>query len=168
VNPDTDIVTMPLGSDANKIAALKGGAVDAAILTLPDDSIAEELGFKRLAFAADFVEGVQSGLATSVKKIKEKPDQVKRMARVLLRGLELARTDRNYGLDFIVRQWQVSRRVAENSYDLMVRTFSTNGEAPEKAIRDLVDEIRRDQKIERQIALSEVVDFSFVREAAKR
>lgn len=168
LNPDTDIVTLPLGSEANKLAALKGGAVDAAIFTLPDDSIAEEQGFKRLAFAADFIEGVQSGLATSVKKIKEKPDQVKRMARVLLRSLELTRSDRGYAVDFITRQWPVSRRAAENSYDLMVRTFSPNGEAPEKAIRDLIEEVRRDQKIERQIAVSEVVDFSFVREALKR
>jgi ABC-type nitrate/sulfonate/bicarbonate transport system substrate-binding protein len=135
---------------------------------LPDDSIAEEQGFKRLAFAADFIEGVQSGLATSVKKIKEKPDQVKRMARVLLRSLELTRSDRGYAVDFITRQWPVKRRAAENSYDLMVRTFSPNGEAPEKAIRDLIEEVRRDQKIERQIAVSEVVDFSFVREALKR
>ena len=168
LNPDTDIVTLPLGSEANKLAALKGGAVDAAIFTLPDDSIAEEQGFKRLAFAADFIEGVQSGLATSVKKIKEKPDQVKRMARVLLRSLELTRSDRGYAVDFITRQWPVSRRAAENSYDLMVKTFSPNGEAPEKAIRDLIEEVRRDQKIERQIAVSEVVDFSFVREALKR
>jgi len=168
LNPDTDIVTLPLGSEANKLAALKGGVVDAAIFTLPDDSIAEEQGFKRLAFAGDTIEGVQSGLATSVKKIKEKPDQVKRMARVLLRGLELTRSDRGYAVDFITRQWPVSRRAAENSYDLMVKTFSPNGEAPEKAIRDLIEEVRRDQKIERQIAVSEVVDFSFVREALKR
>ena len=168
LNPDTDVVTLPLGSEANKLAALKGGAVDAAIFTLPDDSIAEEQGFKRLAFAADFVEGVQSGLATSMKRIKENPGQVKRMARVLVRSLELSRTDRGYAVEFIMRQWKVSRRVAEQSYDLMVRTFSPNGEAPEKSIRDLIEEVRGDQKIERPIALSEVVDFSFVREALKR
>ena len=106
LNPDTDIVSLPLGSEANKIAALKGGAVDAAILTLPDDSIAAEQGFRKL--------------------------------------------------------------VAEDSYDLMVKTFSPDGAAPEKLIRDLIDEVRRAQSIDREVSVSDVTDFSFVRAAAPR
>ena len=165
LNPDKDIVTMPLGSEANKIAALNGKAVEAAILTLPDDSIAEEQGFKKLVFAGDIVEGLQSGLACSVKKINENPAQVERMARVLVRSLEVTRARRGDALDFIVKQWRLSRQVAERSYDLMVKTFSPDGEAPERLILDLVEQVRSSQKIERKISLSDVVDFSFVRKA---
>ena len=165
LNPDKDIVTFPLGSEANKIAAVKSGAVDAAIVTLPSDSIAEEQGLKKLVFAGDFIEGLQSGLATSVKKINENPARVQRMARVFVRSLEFTRSRRGDAVDFIIKQWQLSRRVAESSYDLMVKTFSPDGEAPERLVRILVDEVRRTQKIEREIPLSDVVDFSFVREA---
>ena len=165
LNPDKDIVTFPLGSEANKIAAVKSGAVDAAIVTLPSDSIAEEQGLKKLVFAGDFIEGLQSGLATSVKKINENPARVQRMARVFVRSLEFTRSRRGDAVDFIIKQWQLSRRVAESSYDLMVKTFSPDGEAPERLVRILVDEVKRTQKIEREIALSDVVDFSFVREA---
>lgn len=165
LNPDKDIVTFPLGSEANKIAAVKSGAVDAAIVTLPSDSIAEEQGLKKLVFAGDFIEGLQSGLATSVKKINENPAMVQRMARVFVRSLEFTRSRRGDAVDFIIKQWQLSRKVAENSYDLMIKTFSPDGEAPERLVRILVDEVRRTQKIEREIALPDVVDFSFVREA---
>ncbi len=165
LNPDKDIVTFPLGSEANKIAAVKSGAVDAAIVTLPSDSIAEEQGLKKLVFAGDFIEGLQSGLATSVKKINENPAKVQRMARVFVRSLEFTRSRRGDAVDFIIKQWQLSRRVAESSYDLMVKTFSPDGEAPERLVRILVDEVKRTQKIEREISLSDVVDFSFVREA---
>jgi len=165
LNPDKDIVTFPLGSEANKIAAVKSGAVDAAIVTLPSDSIAEEQGLKKLVFAGDFIEGLQSGLATSVKKINENPARVQRMARVFVRSLEFTRSRRGDAVDFIIKQWQLSRRVAESSYDLMVKTFSPDGEAPERLVRILVDEVKRTQKIEREIPLSDVVDFSFVREA---
>jgi ABC-type nitrate/sulfonate/bicarbonate transport system substrate-binding protein len=167
LNPDKDIVTMPLGSEANKIAALNGKAVEAAILTLPDDSIAEEQGFKKLVFAGDIVEGLQSGLACSVKKINENPAQVERMARVLVRSLDLTRSRRGDALDFIAKQWRLSRQVAERSYDLMVKTFSSDGEAPERLILDLVEQVRSSQKIERKILLSDVVDFSFVRKARR-
>ncbi len=165
LNPDKDIVTFPLGSEANKIAAVKSGAVDAAIVTLPSDSIAEEQGLKKLVFAGDFIEGLQSGLATSVKKINENPAKVQRMARVFVRSLEFTRSRRGDAVDFIIKQWQLGRRVAESSYDLMVKTFSPDGEAPERLVRILVDEVKRTQKIEREISLSDVVDFSFVREA---
>ncbi len=165
LNPDKDIVTFPLGSEANKIAAVKSGVIDAAILTLPSDSIAEEQGLKKLVFAGDFIAGLQSGLATSVKKINENPAMVQRMARVFVRSLEFTRSRRGDAVDFIIKQWQVSRRVAESSYDLMVKTFSPDGEAPEKLVRNLVDEVKRTQKIDREILLSDVVDFSFVREA---
>src|SRR3972149_4828399 len=168
LNPDKDIVPRPLGSESNKIAALKGGAVDGSILTLPDDSIAEEQGFKKLIFAGDIIEGLQSGRATSLEKINENQAQVKRMARAFVKSLDLSRTDRSGAVDFIVKQWKVSRKVAEGSYDLMVKTFSPDGEAPEKLIRNLVEQVKRAQKIDREIALSEVVDFSFVREARKR
>lgn len=167
LNPDKDIVTFPLGSEANKIAAVKSRVVDAAILTLPSDSIAEEQGLKKLVFAGDFIEGLQSGLATSVKKINENPAVVQRMARVFVRSLEFTRSRREDAVDFIMKQWQVSRRVAENSYDLMVKTFSPDGEAPERLVRNLVDEVKRAQKIGRDIPLSDVVDFSFVREARR-
>lgn len=167
LNPDKDIVTMPLGSEANKIAALKSGAVEAAILTLPNDSIAEEQGLKKLVFAGDIIEGLQSGLATSAKKIKENPDQVRRMARVFVRSLEFSRSQREACVAFIMKQWQVSRKVAEKSYDQMVKTFSPDAEAPERLVRNLVEQIRRSQKIEREIPSSDVVDFSFVREARK-
>jgi len=165
LNPDKDIVTFPLGSESNKIAAVKSGAVDAAIVTLPSDSIAEEQGLKKLVFAGDFIEGLQSGLATSVKKINENPARVQRMARVFVRSLEFTRSRRGDAVDFIIKQWQLSRRVAESSYDLMIKTFSPDGEAPERLVRILVDEVKRTQKIEREIPLSDVVDFSFVREA---
>jgi len=167
LNPDKDIVTFALGSEANKIASVKSGVVDAAILTLPSDSIAEEQGLRKLVFAGDFLEGLQSGLATSVKKINENPALVQRMARVFVRSLEFSRSRRADAVDFIMKQWQVSRKVAEGSYDLMVKTFSPDGEASEKLVKNLVEEVKRSQKMEREIALSDVVDFSFVREARK-
>ncbi len=167
LNPDKDIVTLPLGSESNKIAAVKSGVVDAAIVTLPDDSIAVEQGLKRLVFAGDFVEGLQSGLATSVKKINDNPALVQRVARVFVRSLDFTRSHREDSVNFIMKEWHVNRKVAGSSYDLMVKTFSPNAEAPERLIRNLIDEVKRTQKITRDVPISDVVDFSFVREARR-
>lgn len=168
LNPDRDIVSLALGSDPNKLAAVKSGAADAAMVTLPDDAIGERMGLRRLADAWNYVEGLQAGLATSDAMIKNRPDKVMRMARAFVRSLALVREDREGTVALIMRMYKVDRNVAEKSLDQMLKTFSANGEAPEHIIRDLIEQVRRQQGIHREIPVSQVVDFSFIRRAASR
>lgn len=165
LNPATDIVTLALGSEANKIASVKSGATDAAILSPPDDSIAEEEGLKKLVFASDIIQGLQAGLATSDAKIKDDPAQVRRVALAFVRSLELVRKDRETTVKFIMKKWKVDHRVAEKSYVQVRRNISPNGTAPLKLVRDLVSRVEKRQKMRRKIRASQVVDFSFVRAA---
>jgi len=59
LNPDRDIITMPLGSQTNQLAALQNNAVQGAIFTPPYDVIGEKEGFRILVWAGDiFNEGV--------------------------------------------------------------------------------------------------------------
>jgi NitT/TauT family transport system substrate-binding protein len=165
LNPEKDIVSMAVGSGQNKLAALRSGAVEAAIVTLPEDIIGEKMGLKKLAFAWDYVEGLQAGLAATDKKIREERDTVSRMARAFVKGLSLVRQDRESTVALVVRLYKLNRNEAESSLDQMVKTFSPDGEAPEHLIRQLIEEVKLEQKINREIALSQVVDFSFIRQA---
>ncbi|MBI3015038.1 MAG: ABC transporter substrate-binding protein [Candidatus Tectomicrobia bacterium] len=165
LNPDKDITSIALGSDANKLAAVKSGAADAAIITLPGDTLGEEMGLKKLAAAWDYVEGLQSGLATSDKVIKEERDKVVRMTRAFVKSLALARQDRENTVPLIMKLYKLNRKVAESSLDQMIKTFSPDGEAPEHLVRKLIEEVRQEQKMEKEVPLSQVVDFSFVRQA---
>lgn len=139
--------------------------MDAAILTLPDDSVAG--GPVEAGLFRRHPSGAAGGLATSDKKIKENPDQVRRMARGFVRSLNFARTNRNASVEFIMKQWKVDRKVAGSSYDLLVKSMSPDGRAPEKLILDLVARVKKLRKINREISFSQVADFSFVREAGK-
>jgi len=51
-------------------------------------TMALERGYNELAFAGDIVEFPQNGFGTSEKKIRENPDDVYRMVRATLRGLQ--------------------------------------------------------------------------------
>lgn len=95
LNPERDIVTLGLGSQANNQAALRAGAVAAALFTPPYDVISEKEGFRVIAWAGDVIkEQLQAGLVTSDSKISRYPGQVKRMVRGFVKSLVALRKEK--------------------------------------------------------------------------
>ena len=84
LDPESDIKVLALGTDAARLAALKEGVVDAIIVAPPVDFEGQKMGFNILTRAGDIFRFPYNGLGTSVKKISENPDEVKRV----LRGID--------------------------------------------------------------------------------
>ena len=78
IDPDKETKLVAFGSDSARFAALKEGLVDAAIIAPPADAQARKMGFNVLARANDLFKFPHIGLGTSSKKIKEKPQEVRR------------------------------------------------------------------------------------------
>jgi ABC-type nitrate/sulfonate/bicarbonate transport systems, periplasmic components len=67
---------------------MQTGTVAGAIVTPPNDLKAEALGFRLLVFSGDFMDDSLLGvLGTSERRIKERPDQVKKMVRAIVKSL---------------------------------------------------------------------------------
>jgi NitT/TauT family transport system substrate-binding protein len=81
LDPETDIKVLALGSDGARLAALKEGVVDVIIVAPPVDFEGQKMGFNIISRAGDIFRFPYNGLATSVKKISENPDEVKRVLR---------------------------------------------------------------------------------------
>ncbi len=97
MNAEQDLTIIAAGSTANAFAALQGGAAAAALLSIPFNFKAEELGYRSLGNVADYLRTVLAGLGTSDARIKSNPAQVKRMIRATLRGMDFARDPANPG-----------------------------------------------------------------------
>src|SRR4030095_1894994 len=88
LNPDRDITTVGLGDQPQRMAAMQTGTVAGAIVTPPNDLKAEAQGFRLLVFSGDFMEDSLLGvLGTSERRIKERPEQVKKMVRAIVKAL---------------------------------------------------------------------------------
>ena len=84
LNPERDITTVGLGDQLHCMAAMQAGAVAGAIVTPPNDLKAEAQGYRLLVFTGDFMEDMVLGvLGTSERRIKERPDQVKKVVRAV-------------------------------------------------------------------------------------
>ena len=89
-----EIKAIGLPTDAARLAALKEGMVDAIVVAPPTDYEGKKLGFHVLARAGDIFTFPYNGLGTNVRKIKERPDQVKRAIRALIKANNYIRKNR--------------------------------------------------------------------------
>lgn len=168
LNPDRDIITMPLGSQTNNLAGLRSNAVQGAIFTPPYDVIGEREGFRVLAWAGDVVkEQLQAGLATSDDKIRANPAQVKRMVRGFVKSLVYLRKEKGRVVDLISKEWKVDPDIADKSYDVMVRTLSPDGSASDRAVENVIQQTLKATKSQKDVSHSQVVQLSFLQEAQK-
>lgn len=165
---DREIVTQGLGSQANNQTALRTGAVAAALFTPPYDVIMEKEGFRVIAWAGDVIkEQLQAGLATSDNKIARNPGQVKRMVRGFVKSLAFLRKEKPKVVEMIAKQWQIDGDIAEKSYQVMLKTFSTNGSASDNAIENVIQQTLKANKSQKQVTHGQVANLSFLEEAQR-
>jgi len=168
LNPERDVITMPLGAQSNHLAALRTNAVQAAIFTPPYDIYGEREGFRALVWAGDVIkEQLQAGLTTSDDKIARSPLQVKRMVRGFVKSLLYIRREKARVVDFIAKEWKLDPEAAERSYQLMIKTLSSNGFASDSAIDHVIQQTLKTTNSQREVPHSQVVNLSFVEEVRK-
>src|SRR5919108_4064098 len=87
LNPEKDLIFIATGDVATVLTALQSGAADVAMLSIPFNFKAEELGFRNLGSAVDYLQTPFAGLGAADAKLKTNPSQVKRMIRATLKGM---------------------------------------------------------------------------------
>jgi len=166
MSPEQDLTMIATGSTANAFAALQGGAAAAALLSIPFNFKAEELGYRSLGNVADYLRTVLAGLGTSDARIKSNPAQVKRMVRATLRGMDFARDPANHEkvIPFVMEDFQLDRKTAEASLREIVKNLSKDGTTADEAVRGDIDFIREQNKLKTAIPLGQVVDYGILKE----
>ncbi|HEX9454699.1 MAG TPA: ABC transporter substrate-binding protein, partial [Candidatus Binatia bacterium] len=166
MNADQDLVYLSAGSTANAFAMLQGGTAAAALLSIPFNLKAEEMGYRSLGNVADYLHTALAGLAAADAKIKTNPAQVKRTIRASLRGMDFARDPANQEkiIPFIMEEFQLERKTAEASLREIVKNFSKDGTTSDDAVRTDIEFIREQAKLKNSVPLSQVLDYSLLRE----
>ncbi len=166
LNPDREVRTVSLGMP-EQMAGLAAGSLQGAMLVPPYDGIMARKGYRRLVSAVDLLEYPQGGIATTDKKLKEKPAQVKRLIRAMIQALSEIRSEREKTVSYIATRWKIDQELAAQSYDIMVRSFSKDGSASAKSIQNVIDSTRSRLQIDRAISVNDVAAFSLLGEVQK-
>jgi ABC-type nitrate/sulfonate/bicarbonate transport system substrate-binding protein len=124
-------------------------------------------GFRLLLHSADYMDLPLTGLGATVKKLKENPDEVRRMLRALYEALQFVHTRRQETIDVFARWLKMDQRTATDTYDVAVKILSRDGTAGDKAMIASIDEAKAAGKLGGNIAPADVSDFSLVRSVIK-
>src|SRR5215467_10352573 len=167
LDPDKDIKYVYLNSHERTYLALEQGLYAAGLIPPPFDYRGTKLGLNSLARAAEFLTYPEDGLIATVNKIKEKPDEVKRVIRAGIKANRYIRNQRDGTIQFLMAWQKVDRETATANYESAVRSFNDDGSLPEAGLRLIVDEAKKTAKIDRDIPLTSIADLSILREAQK-
>src|SRR5919109_5473528 len=171
LEPGRDVSLLPMGgSAAGRYAVLETGVVDASFLSVPENIIALEKGYNELIFAGDVVEFPQNGFGTSDKKIRENPDEVYRMVRAMLRGLQFVwdKNNQEAVTNILMKQWKIGdHKMAGEMARQVDRVLTKDAYVKPESVQVLVDLARESAKVTKPVSVAEVVDYSFLDKARK-
>lgn len=164
-----DIVVQPIAGSSNRYAALIGGRSDAALLDIVWTVKAEASGFKRLIAAADVYDGAFSGVTATVDKIKNNPDQIKRVIRALLNAQSFVVANKSETVKVMSDWVKLDPSTAAEAYDLYIRASNErNGLISDQTVKLELDIARkRMKKLRKDVSPGDIVDLRILKEVLK-
>ena len=167
VDPEKDMKIIALGADQARFTALKEGIVDVIVISPPADVEGRKFGFRVLARAYELFNFPFVGLGVNVKKLSDKPDEVKRVIKALIKANRYIRSNRDGSIQTLMEWGRTSKENASLSYDSVVRVFNADGSIPDDGLQAVIEAAVKEAKITRQVLAGEVADLTLVREAQK-
>jgi ABC-type nitrate/sulfonate/bicarbonate transport system substrate-binding protein len=125
----------------------------------------EKQGYKIMARAYELFSFPYLGLGTHTRKIKEKPDEVRRIIKATIRANRFIRDNRDDAVRTLAAWGKIDGDFAYASYDALRNLFNADGAVPEDGLKLVIDQARRSAKVAREVITADVADLTFLRQA---
>jgi NitT/TauT family transport system substrate-binding protein len=155
------------GPNETSLAAMKQGLIAATLLAPIWALEGKKLGFNVLANACELFSWPTAGLVTTAKKIKERPDEIKRVIKAAIKGARYILQNREGYIQFLMQWQKIDREIATGTYEYLPKAYNDDGSLPEKGFRLVIEEAKKLAKVDREVSLSEVAELSILKEAQK-
>ncbi|MGH7929561.1 MAG: hypothetical protein ACREQV_17375, partial [Candidatus Binatia bacterium] len=106
------------------------------------------------------------GLAVHNQRIKEKPDEIVRMIKAVLRATDYIRTRKNDILSFLESKWGIKEAdIRESIYREMVDLYTRDGISSDETMKNVVQLVRETRKSKDDKSMANIFDWSFAKKA---
>ena len=145
------------------IAAVKTGRVAAALLNPPYNFLAYREGLTNLGFSGDSVRLPSTGIATLGETLERSPDQVRRLTRAIARARAFAKDNKAKIMPTIKRALRIDdEELLSKIYEQHKLVETADGRIDAKLMADTIHDARQTEKIEKEIPVNQVFDFSYL------
>ncbi len=162
--PEKDVKIIVTGESPTRLAALRAGSIDATPIDVAFAMKAEDEGFRRLIYLGDIIELPLSGIAVMDKKLQTQREQVKKVVRATVRGTRFMKQNRAETIQMVSDYLHITPSQAAKAYDASINSFTDDGIISDKGVNLDVQLTKERLKITKEIPLSQLVDWSLVRE----
>jgi len=167
IDPDKEVQFIGLGSDSGRFTALQQNLADMVVTSPPWDFEGKKLGYNILTRAYEHVNYPLAGVGVNQKSLQTNRAQVKRVIKSLVRANRFMRENREESVKILVSWGKGKPEHAYASYDSTVKIISPDGSIPDDGLKILIDQAKRDVKVTRDVPISEIADFTLLREVQK-
>lgn len=165
LDPDKDVVYRVVDT-GTRIGAMLSGSIDSSMMDYGEAFRAKKAGLKFLVNAADLHALLAGGLAVNIKKLKEQPDQVRRMLKAMTQALKYMQENPE-GTQQVMMSWlKLDREMAADIYQMAKNNYTKNGMVEEAMLNSLVTTMLAEAGI-KNVAPSQLVDFTLLQQALK-
>ncbi len=173
MDPAKDVTLVPAGSQANRVAALKGGTVASALVERPYDLVLEKDGFKRLVdFAGTDLLYLGGNLGTTRSFIAKNEDITRRVVKSWIEAIHAFKTRKDEVVKlFDTRLAGTKHEDNEAAWQFYV-TDMLGGSAPFlsdipiKAVTNVLEDLAHDIPEAAKANPESLLDLRFVKEFA--
>ncbi|HEU4340693.1 MAG TPA: ABC transporter substrate-binding protein, partial [Candidatus Binatia bacterium] len=166
MNPEKDVTFLQIGGSSSRYAALDSGSIDAAMLVPPFNKLAQKRGFNEILSFNEIMSIPLGGLAVHTQKLKEKPDEIVRMIKAILKGVDYIRNQKADILTIMEKRWGIKEaEIREGIYRDIVGIYSRTGVASDDTMKNVVQLVRDTRKSKDNLGLSDIVDWTFAKRA---
>jgi len=166
-NIPKDIVLIDPGP-VNRLPSLLSGAVDAAIVSPEERYAALDQGMKEILFFGKEVKNSWGTFATSERFIKEQPKLLAGFVRAVIKGLRVARQDREGTITAVAKFSELDKTLSTRMYDDLVGTFTKAGYVDEQTQKNDLAIVAQVADVTEIVPPKRAYDFSFARQAEQQ
>lgn len=151
------------GSTIVSMIGLQQGSLDGSVLSPPFSGDMVVQGYKILAKTGDAIESPFNGMATSQERLRTRPERIRKSLKALLESFRRIKQDRAGSIDYIRQSFNVSERIAENSYNEIREVMLDDMIMPEERLKKALDGPYARSEGEKSVSVNDVVDYSILR-----
>jgi ABC-type nitrate/sulfonate/bicarbonate transport system substrate-binding protein len=165
LDPDRDLEFWPCRDDVIRLGLLRGGDIDAALLSSATSPVAvQRLGFGTLALSGDEVPFVTTGIATFESIIRDEPDVVEAIVRSHRRALTAIHEQPDTAIAVLADILLEPDDVAHETFELLRHCFTADGIAETEVLAGALAELGRELPAAEPVEPSDLYDFSLLQQ----
>jgi NitT/TauT family transport system substrate-binding protein len=162
LEPGRDVALLQIGGGNERIAALQANAVQATLLTSPQELLAKKMGFNVIADLAQLgIPFVHSAVVTRDEVIAQQPELLNAFARAVAEGLHFIKTKPRETLRIFAKYFRTNDMEAlQDSYDEYARELQRLPYVETKAMQTVLQTLGESQPAALKAKPEQFIDHS--------